>query len=330
TALATLTVLVILIVAVLTSYVIGRSMVRSLRVLREQALDVAQHRLPDAIERLRTSPRGDPVIETGSVAVTNFDEIGEVAEAFTAVHRSAVRLAAEQAMMRRTVNSMFVNLARRSQTLVERQLQLLDTLEAVETDPDQLANLFRLDHLATRMRRNDENLLVLAGADASRRWPEPVSMSAVVLAAMAEIEQYPRIRHDVTHDVHIVGHAVADVGHLLAELFENATTFSPPDSIVTVTGGRGTERPGPNGLAPLGLSPMEAEARGGGATVVITDRGLGMSPAGVAAANERLATPMAIDVAASERMGLVVVGHLAARHRITVELRGSPDGVTAH
>src|SRR6185436_8754887 len=108
------------------------------------------------------------------------DEVGEVAEAFTAVHRSAVRLASEQALMRQNVNTIFVHLARRSQTLVERQLQLLDGLEASETDPDQLANLFRLDHLATRMRRNDENLLVLAGADATRRWTEPVALSALV------------------------------------------------------------------------------------------------------------------------------------------------------
>jgi len=254
--------------------------------------------------------------------VANYDEIGEVATAFTAVHRSAVRLAAEQAMMRRAVNAMFVNLARRSQTLVERQLRLLDTLEAAETDPDQLSNLFRLDHLATRMRRNDENLLVLAGGDGSRRWPEPVSLAAVVLAAMAEIEQYPRIRHDVTGDVHVVGHAVADVVHLLAELLENATAFSPPDSTVTVTGWRGDDRSG---------SPAEgAHPTGSGVTLVIQDHGIGMTADSVGAANQRLARPMAIDVAASERMGLVVVGHLAARHRIAVELRGSTEGVTAY
>jgi nitrate/nitrite sensing protein/histidine kinase/DNA gyrase B/HSP90-like ATPase len=309
TLLATSVVILILMVASLTSWAIGRSMARSLRVLREEALDVAQHRLPEAIDRLRTTPRGDPVIDVGPAAVRSADEIGEVAEAFTAVHRSAVRLALEQAKMRHAVNAMFVNLARRSQSLVERQLQLLDSLEAAETDPDQLANLFRLDHLATRMRRNDENLLVLAGSDASRRWPEPVALSSVVLAAMAEIEQYPRIRHDVADDIYVVGHAVADVVHLLAELLENATTFSPPDTLVSVTGWRSTDD--------------------SGATVMIQDNGLGMTAGGVADANHRLATPMAIDVAASERMGLVVVGHLAARHRIRVELRGSTEGVLA-
>ena len=306
---ATAIIVLILVIALFTSWGIGRSMARSLRVLREEALDVAQRRLPESIEQLRASPDNDPVIDVGRASVTTSDEIGEVASAFTAVHRSAVRLAVEQAMMRRAVNAMFVNLARRSQTLVERQLQLLDTLESTETDPDQLASLFRLDHLATRMRRNDENLLVLAGADSSRRWSEPVALSTVVLAAMAEIEQYPRIRHDVAPDVYIVGHAVADIVHLLAELLENATAFSPPDSNVNVTGWRTPET--------------------GGAGITIEDRGLGMSPTGVEQANEQLATPTSIDVATSERMGLVVVANLAARHRIRVELQGANQGVRA-
>ncbi len=302
-------VLLILVVALLTSWAIGRSMARTLRTLRVEALDVAQNRLPEAIERLRTSDRADPG-EMPTTAVGSEDEIGEVAQAFVAVHHSAVRLAAEQARMRRAVNAMFVNLARRSQSLVERQLELLDGLEAGETDPDQLAVLFKLDHLATRMRRNDENLLVLAGGDASRRWPEPVPLSQVVLAAIAEIEEYQRIQQDVTHEVYVVGHAVSDLVHLLAELLENATAFSPPDSVVTVNGWRSPE--------------------GDGAVVTVEDHGIGMTAANLAEANRRLSMPVAIDVAASERMGLVVVGHLSARHRIRVDLRGSAGGVVAH
>ncbi|UWZ36000.1 nitrate- and nitrite sensing domain-containing protein [Dactylosporangium roseum] len=307
--LATSAIVLVMLLALLLSWLIGRSMARSLRQLRAQALDVAQHRLPEAIQRLRTLPRGETVTVDTTTRVRSSDEIGEVADAFTAVHRSAVSLAVEQAVMRRNVNSMFVNLARRSQTLVERQLQLLDQLESAETDPDQLANLFRLDHLATRMRRNDENLLVLAGSEATRRWAQPVSLSAVTLAAMAEIEQYARIRHDVSNDVHIVGHAVADVVHLLAELLENATTFSPPDTVVTVSGwpGQGTKD----------------------ATIVIEDKGIGMTEAGLVDANERVSTPIAIDVAASERMGLVVVGHLADRHGVHVHLTATDEGVTA-
>ncbi|WP_238007545.1 nitrate- and nitrite sensing domain-containing protein [Dactylosporangium sp. AC04546] len=308
--LATSVIVLVMLLALLASWLIGRSMARSLRQLRAQALDVAQHRLPEAIQRLRTLPRGETVTVDTTTRVRSSDEIGEVADAFTAVHRSAVSLAVEQAVMRRNVNSMFVNLARRSQTLVERQLQLLDQLESAETDPDQLANLFRLDHLATRMRRNDENLLVLAGSEATRRWAQPVSLSAVTLAAMAEIEQYARIRHDVSNDIFVIGHAVADIVHLLAELLENATTFSPPDTVVTVSGW---------------------PANGGkDATIVIEDKGIGMTESGLVDANDRVSTPIAIDVAASERMGLVVVGHLADRHGVHVRLTATDEGVTAY
>lgn len=307
--LATTVIVLIMVAALLLSWLIGRSMARSLRALRAQALDVAQQRLPEAIQRLRTTPRTEQLTIDVTSRVRSADEIGEVAEAFTAVHRSAVTLAVEQAVMRRNVNAMFVNLARRSQTLVERQLQLLDTLEAAETDPDQLGNLFKLDHLATRMRRNDENLLVLAGSEVGRRWAEPVALSAVALAAMAEIEQYARIRHDIAAGVYVVGHAVSDIVHLLAELLENATTFSPPDSVVTVSGW--------------------LDRHTGEATLVIEDHGIGMSETGFAEANERVNGPLAIDVAASERMGLVVVGHLAARHSVRIRLRGSTEGVVA-
>ncbi len=303
-------IVLIMLLALLLSWLIGRSMARSLRQLRTQALDVAQHRLPEAIHRLRTLPRGETITVDTTSRVRSTDEIGEVADAFTAVHRSAVSLAVEQAIMRRNVNAMFINLARRSQTLVERQLQLLDSLEAAETDPDQLSSLFRLDHLATRMRRNDENLLVLAGSESARRWGQPVSLSAVTMAAMAEIEQYARIRHDVSNEVFVVGHAVSDLVHLLAELLENATIFSPPDSVVTVTGWPSTS--------------------GKDATIIIEDHGLGMTESGLLEANDRVNTPVAIDVAASERMGLVVVGHLAARHGIAVRINGSDAGVVAY
>src|SRR5258706_435342 len=214
-----------------------------------------------------------------SSCIWSRDEVGEVAEAFTAVLRSAVRLATEQALMRHNVDAIFVNLARRSQTLVERQLQLLDELESSEEDPDQLTNLFRLDHLATRMRRNDNNLLVLAGGEPSRRWTEPVPLAAVILAAAAEIEYYTRVRHDITDNIHLVGHAVADVVHLVAELLENATIFSPPDTGVTVMGWA---------------------AEDGEAALVIQDEGIGMSPEGLARAGQLVAAPVCIAVAAAE------------------------------
>ncbi|MDG4786473.1 ATP-binding protein [Micromonospora sp. WMMD1102] len=298
-------VLAVLLAALFTSIAIGRSVARSLRMLRGQALRVAQVELPETLERLRTV---DPVaaeFEVPPADVRSMDEIGEVAEAFVAVHRSAVTVALEQAVMRRHVNAMFVNLARRSQVLVERQLELLDELEQDESDPDQLDNLFKLDHLAARMRRNDDSLLVLAGTDATRRWNRPVLLGTVMLAAIAEIEQYQRIRHHVADELHVVGHAVADLVHLLAELLENASSFSRPDTVVQVDTARQSD---------------------GSVLVEIVDQGLGMSPAALERANELLALPPAADVAASERMGLFVVSHLAARQGVRVGLRTTAQG----
>ncbi|MBO4208296.1 ATP-binding protein [Micromonospora echinofusca] len=300
-------VLLVLLVAVLTSVIIGRSIARSLRMLRGQALRIAQIELPDALDRLRTVSGGVPEIDVAPAVVRSLDELGELAEAFVAVHRSAVSVAVEQAVMRRNVNAMFVNLARRSQVLVERQLELLDELEREESDPDQLENLFRLDHLAARMRRNDESLLVLAGSESTRRWNRPVMLSAVLLAASAEIEQYQRIRQEIADPLHVVGHVIGDLVHLLAELLENATAFSRPDTLVRVIG-----RADPDG-----------------AVLEIVDAGLGMSETALAEANETLAQPPAADVAASERMGLFVVSHLAARHGIRVGLQVGEEGLVA-
>ncbi|MEV0427840.1 nitrate- and nitrite sensing domain-containing protein [Micromonospora sp. NPDC050495] len=297
----------VLLVAVLISLLVGRSIARSMRLLRSQALRIAQVELPHTLHRLRVVDRPVGAIEVAPAVVTSRDELGELAEAFVAVHRSAVDVAVEQAMMRRNVNAMFVNLARRSQVLVERQLELLDDLEREESDPEQLENLFKLDHLAARMRRNDESLLVLAGSESSRRWNRPVGLGAVLLAASAEIEQYQRVRHEAPADLHVRGHAVGDLVHLFAELLENATAFSRPDTMVRVV----------------------TRAEGAGALVEITDQGLGMSPSALAEANAVLAEPPAADVAASERMGLFVVSHLGARHRLEVRLRSGGEGLVA-
>ncbi|MFG2061041.1 nitrate- and nitrite sensing domain-containing protein [Micromonospora sp. NPDC048871] len=300
-------IITVLLVAVLISVLIGRSLARSIRMLRSQALNIAQVELPDALARLRSVSGGVPHIEVAPAVVRSLDEIGELAEAFVAVHRSAVGVAVEQANMRRNVNAMFVNLARRSQVLVERQLELLDDLEREENDPDQLENLFKLDHLAARMRRNDESLLVLAGTESTRRWNRPIGLNAVLLAASAEIEQYQRVSYVEVADLHLVGHAVGEVVHLLAELLENATAFSRPDTLVRVM----------------------ARQEGNGATIEIADQGLGMSQTALAEANAVLATPPAADVATVERMGLFVVSHLAARHGIEVRLHGGTGGLVA-
>ncbi|MGW3890380.1 nitrate- and nitrite sensing domain-containing protein [Micromonospora chokoriensis] len=300
-------VVAVLLVALLISLLVGRSVARSMRLLRSQALRIAQVELPDALDRLKTVTGGVPGIEVAPAVVRSLDEIGELAEAFVAVHRSAVTVAVEQALMRRNVNAMFVNLARRSQVLVERQLELLDDLEREESDPDQLENLFKLDHLAARMRRNDESLLVLAGTDSTRRWNRPVGLGAVLLAAAAEIEQYQRVRIDAVADVYVVGHAVGELVHMLAELLENATAFSRPDTTVVVT----------------------ARVDAATALVEIADRGLGMSPTALTEANAVLASPPAADVATVERMGLFVVSHLAARLGVRVRLDDHQGGLVA-
>jgi signal transduction histidine kinase len=306
----------VLVITLASWILIGRSMVRSLRELRGQALDVAQRRLPEAIQRLRGVERQADLDNLPTTAFPQLggsagDEIEEVGDAFAAVHASAVRLAGEQAELRRGAHAMIINVARRSQALVERQLKLLDEVQSAEEDPDQLANLFRLDHLVTRMRRNDANLLVLAGADTMRRRSDPVPLSAVVLAAMAEIEAYERVLADVDDGGYIAGLAVADVIHILAELLENATRYSPPDTTVTVLG--------------------RVAADGRSAFVRIADRGLGMSEQKLAEANEKImhAGESAPVAAATAQMGLWVVGRLAGRHNLAVGLRSIDHGVQA-
>ncbi|MCO1653591.1 sensor histidine kinase [Pseudonocardia humida] len=276
---------------------IARQMIRSLRTLRRGALEVADARLPDAVARMRQGSVPDTDIVP--VAVDTREEIGQVARAFDAVHAQAVRLAAEQATLQSNVNAMFVNLSRRSQTLVDRQLKLIEELEAGEEDPDQLSNLFRLDHLATRMRRNSENLLVLAGTDLGQRSARPVPAIEVLQAAVSEVEQYRRVVVQSTPDLAITGRVSNDLQHLLAELLENATNFSPPESRVVMTSSRTAD---------------------GALLVEITDEGVGMSPAELAQLNDQLRKSSDATVEASRRMGLFVVGRLAARHGIDVGL----------
>jgi len=298
------TLLLLILVLLITTFV-ARSMIRPLRKLRADALEVAGSKLPDMVRRLSESEGGDESVEIEPIGVTSTDEIGEVARAFDQVHMEAVRLAADEAMLRGNLNAMFVNLSRRSQSLIERQLALIDDLEQSEQDADRLSSLFRLDHLATRMRRNSENLLVLAGHEASRRWSQPVPLVDVLRAAISEIEQYERVVLNVQPGIQVVGQAVNDVVHLVAEIVENATTFSPEDTQVYVTG-----------------QPLTS----GGVLLDITDNGVGISEQEMAHANWRLDNPPVVDVAVSRRMGLFVVGRLAARHGVRVRLRHAQSG----
>lgn len=298
----------VLLLSLIALLIVSQSILKPLRVLRASAFDVADRRLPGVIEQLRTTEGRSQDIRIEPVPVHSREDVGQVARAFDAVHSEAVRLAAEQAALRANVNDMFVNLSRRSQGLVERQLRLIDDLELGELDSDRLAALFRLDHLATRMRRNGENLLVLAGAELRQRSGEPVPIVDVLRAAVSEIEEYRRVTMPPLPRAMVSGLAVNDVVHVVAELLDNATAYSGSGSQVRLSASFVDE---------------------GGLAVEISDAGVGLPRARLADINQRLAAPPAIDVAVSRQMGLFVVGRLANRHEIRVRL-ASPDnfGVT--
>ncbi|OEJ93109.1 sensor histidine kinase [Streptomyces thermolilacinus] len=298
----------IVVVALLAAFILAglmaRQMSRSMRRLRHAALGVAEQRLPMLVDQLSRTDPGKVDTRVEPIPIDTQDEIGEVARAFDQVHREAVRLAAEQALLRGNVNAIFTNLSRRNQSLIEGQLTLITDLENNEADPDQLENLFKLDHLATRMRRNGENLLILAGEEPGRRWDQPVPLVDVMRAATSEVEQYERIELSGVPEAEIHGQAVTDLVHLLAELLENATTFSSPQTKVRVTATR----------LPDGRVMVE-----------IHDKGIGLTAEDFADINHKLANPPTVDVAISQRMGLFVVGRLADRHGIRVQLRPSGE-----
>ncbi|MEV6265499.1 nitrate- and nitrite sensing domain-containing protein [Streptomyces sp. NPDC051784] len=298
----------IVIVALLAAFVIAglmaRQMSRSMRQLRTAAFNIAEQRLPLLVDQLSRTEPGRVDTRVQPIPINTQDEIGEVARAFDQVHREAVRLAAEQAMLRGNVNAIFTNLSRRNQSLIEGQLTLITDLENNEADPDQLESLFKLDHLATRMRRNGENLLVLAGEEPGRRWNQPVPLVDVLRAASSEVESYERIELTGVPESEIHGQAVTDLVHLLAELLENATTFSSPQTKVRVTATR----------LPDGRVMVE-----------IHDKGIGLTAEDFADINHKLANPPTVDAAVSQRMGLFVVGRLADRHGIRVQLRPSGE-----
>ncbi|OIJ85023.1 ATPase [Streptomyces colonosanans] len=293
-----------LLAALILAALMARQMSRSMRQLRSAAFDVAEQRLPMLVDQLSRTDPGHIDTRVAPIPISTTDEIGEVARAFDQIHREAVRLASEQALLRGNINAIFTNLSRRNQSLIEGQLTLITDLENNEADPDQLENLFKLDHLATRMRRNGENLLVLAGQEPGRRWDQPVPLVDVLRAASSEVEQYERIELSGVPEAEIHGRAVTDLVHLLAELLENATTFSSPQTKVRVTATR----------LPDGRVMIE-----------IHDKGIGLTPEDFADINHRLANPPTVDAAISQRMGLFVVGRLSDRHDIRVQLRPSGE-----
>ncbi|WIM97531.1 nitrate- and nitrite sensing domain-containing protein [Actinoplanes oblitus] len=299
--------LVAFVLAIWVSVRVGRSIVGRLIKLRREALEMASERLPTVVRRLQRGEAVDVDVETPPLDYGK-DEIGQLGQAFNDVQRTAVQSAVDEANVRRGINEVFLNIARRSQTLLHRQLSLLDKMERRETEPQELEDLYRVDHLATRMRRHAEDLVILAGAAPGRGWRNPVPVIDVVRGAISEVEDYKRVDIRTVAASALFGRAVGDVIHLLAELIENAASFSPPHTRVQVSG-----QLLPNGYA-----------------IEVEDRGLGMSAEALEQANRRLAEPPEFDPADSARLGLFVVAQLAHRHHIRVSLQASPyGGITA-
>ncbi|KAB1910536.1 nitrate- and nitrite sensing domain-containing protein [Micromonospora sp. AMSO31t] len=297
--------LIAVVASIVVSITTARALVRQLERLREAAFRLANERLPSVVERLGHGEEVDvareaPPLQTGD------DEIGQVGKAFNAVQETAIRTAVEQAELRRSVREVFLSLARRTQALVHRQLTLLDAMERREHDAEELEDLFRVDHLATRMRRNAENLIVLSGSTPGRAWRRNVPMVDVVRGAVAEVEDYTRVTVRPLGPVSLTGRAVGDVIHLLAELIENGLSFSPPHTTVEVRGMLVS-----NGFA-----------------IEIEDRGLGMGAEELAAANRRIVDRSELNLANAARLGLFVVSRLTERHGVKVQLKESAYGGT--
>jgi signal transduction histidine kinase len=297
--------LVAVIASIILSLRFRKRLVRELAGLRDAATELAEVRLPGLVKRLRadTSPPRPEELAPLSVK-THSAEVDDIVQAFNNVQSTAVAAAVDQARLRHGVSQVFVNLARRNQSLLHRQLLQLDGMERATEEPDLLADLFKLDHLTTRMRRHAESLIILSDHAPGRAWRNPVPIVDVLRAAVAEVEEYERVEVLQTPPVALVGSAVTDVAHLMAELIENATLFSPPRTRVDV---RSTTTP--HGL-----------------TVEVEDRGLGLPRVELDELNDRLTTAPEFDLAQSDRLGLFVVSRLAARHGIKAALLPSPYG----
>ncbi|MER6526071.1 nitrate- and nitrite sensing domain-containing protein [Streptomyces sp. NPDC001508] len=297
--------LVALLASLVLSVRLGRGLIRDLRQLRLEAHEASGVRLPSVMRRLSAGEKIDVETEAPRLEYDR-NEIGEVGQALNTLQRAAVEAAVKQAELRAGVSEVFVNLARRSQVLLHKQLTLLDSMERRTEDTDELADLFRLDHLTTRMRRHAEGLVILSGAAPSRQWRKPVQLMDVVRAAVAEVEDYERIEVRRLPRVAVTGPAVADLTHLVAELLENATVFSPPHTAVQVLG----------------------ERVANGFTLEIHDRGLGMAAEALLEANLRLAETPEFELSDTDRLGLFVVSRLAQRQNVRVSLQPSPYGGT--
>ncbi|MEU4826816.1 nitrate- and nitrite sensing domain-containing protein [Actinomadura citrea] len=298
--------LLIVAASVTLSVLFARRLARELRDLQASAQRLAHERLPAVVARLRRGEKVDVDAEAPRPEPGRTREIALVADAFDAVQRTAVGTAVGEAELRASINRVFINLSWRSQSLLHRQLRLLDQMERRASSPEELDDLFRLDHLTTRMRRHAEGLVILSGSPTVRAWDHPVAAEDVVRAAIAEVEDYTRVEVTGASSAAVTGDVVADVIHLLAELIENAASFSPPATEVTV----------------------KVETVANGLAVEVVDRGVGLEPDELAELNRRLGSAVEFDLVDTERLGLFVVARLAARHGIQVSLQPSPYGGT--
>ncbi len=294
-------------IALIAAFYVARAVTVPLKKLTTAAYTLSTDKLPALVERLRNPDEASaPLSETlTAIDINSKDEIGQLADAFNSIQHVTVEVAEEQgALLRKGIGDIFINLARRNQTLLDRQIEFIDQLEANEEDPDQLDNLFKLDHLATRMRRNAESLLVLAGAEPPRRRGRPVALADVVRVAIGEVEDFARISLLALDEVTVGGNVAVDLAHLLSELMENATHFSPPDTTVEIVGHRSET----------------------GYTLSVSDQGIGMSADQLSEANNQLARPPLVGLALSRSLGFIVIGRLAARFGVAVKLTASPSG----
>jgi signal transduction histidine kinase len=307
----TLTLLAV-VAALAIALLVARATAVPLRKLTSAAYSLSTDKLPGLVERLRNPEDADEPLSASltPIDIDSKDEVGQLADAFNSIQQVTIEVAEEQAqLLRKGIGDIFINLARRNQTLLDRQIEFIDQLEANEEDPDQLDNLFKLDHLATRMRRNAESLLVLAGAEPPRRRGRPVALADVVRVAIGEVEDFARIQLLALDEATVAGNVAVDLAHLLSELMENATHFSPPDTTVEIVGQRSED---------------------GTYVLSVSDQGIGMSADQLAEANAQLSRPPLVGLAMSRSLGFIVIGRLASRFDISVKLTASPSGgVTA-
>jgi signal transduction histidine kinase len=292
------------------AFLVARATVRPLRQLTDAANQLAGQQLPRLVERLRDPDADTASVRLAPIPVHSRDEIGQLAKAFNDIQQVTTEVADEQtSLLRKGISDIFVNLARRNQALLDRQIEFIDQLESNEADPDQLDNLFRLDHLATRMRRNAESLLVLAGAEPPRRRGRSVPLADVVRVAIGEVEDFARVNLLALDEVTVTANVAVDLSHVVAELMDNATQFSPPETLVEVVGHR---------------------TRGDSYVLSVSDQGIGMSAEQLAEANQQLAQPPLMGLSLGRSLGFIVISRLAARHAISVRLTTSPsDGITS-